>query len=163
MNRNDSDEKVAALVHETMRDLLVSFQLSSPITALLMDDAKDVDGSVSARLRVRRSQAEFRTEDVSLVRFSADGPGKVPAILVDPGVVTQVDRVSVRVAVPTHYRSTFVANPDKEEITTILSEMSRWGVRAHCLSGGKWSWEKAGRSKGMRAGSWWVGSETSSA
>ena len=49
-----------------------------------------------------------KVEDIGLLSFGNAAPWTLPSVQVEVSTVTKIDRVSVRVLVPSHYRSLFL-------------------------------------------------------
>lgn len=119
---------------------------------VLSGPARMVIGTLGTRVRLTRAGEKPAVEEVSLLKFG-DGPGTVPVKQVDQRKIIPIDRVTIRIVVPSQYRQCYVNSPGQERVTQIISELAQQAsVRAHLLTGGKWHWEKW--SQGAQQETW---------
>eukprot|EP00438_Fugacium_kawagutii_P024125 Skav222761 [mRNA] locus=scaffold600:216037:218336:- [translate_table: standard] len=116
-----------------LKDLMAAFSITKGITIILSGVAKYHLNTTLTRARLTRLHASPKIEDVAIMGLGHHPPWPLPAVKIEQTSVTKVERTSVQIFVPSHYRQIFIDEPHKEPVTNILAELCQWGPKAHQL------------------------------
>ncbi|CAE7235838.1 ATL39, partial [Symbiodinium sp. CCMP2456] len=122
-----------------------AFAVQGGLTVVAGGSAKHVEKLFLTRLRLTRRKSAPHIEDVGLLALGSNSPWIQPPKVVSQSRITTVQRMTVRISVPSHYRCLY-KDVQKDCVKDVLADLAfTAGVRSHQLTGGRWEQQDYGK------------------
>ena len=108
-----------------------AFAVQGGLTVIAGGSAKHLEQLFLTRLRLTRRKSAPRIEDVGLLALGSNSPWIQPPKVVSQSRITTVQRMTVRISVPEHYRCLY-HDAQKDCVKDVLADLALTaGVRSH--------------------------------
>ena len=140
-----------------LKSLWTTFKPNFGVTAIVGGSARlSTEGLFHSRAQLTRQGRGAKVEDVGLLNGLLSlgrGPWINPPTQISQTRIVKVERSTVRISVPAHYRRLWAPSLDDDSVKRVLQDLAvSSGIKAHHLTGGRWEWQQYHRNQSALIG-----------